>query len=461
MSSTSTSPEESHGPDPESPQGPAGLEPTTTPALHPDRSQARLLLTLIGLGAAIGIPAALVASGFLALVHELEHWLWDELPESMGLSSPPWYFVVFLPVVGAVIVAVARAVLPGDGGHTPLHGLGGAPTPVRYALGIALAALGTLSFGAVLGPEAPLIALGSAVGMAVTPWIKAGKQGEQVLATAGSFSAISALFGGPLVAGIFLLESGLAAGTALIPALLPGLAAAAVGYVMFTGLGDWGGLSETALKVPGLPAYNGTRLLDLVLAIVVGVVVSLIMAQVKGLGHRVDRAATGSATRKYGILLLGGLAVGLIAQGARLLGADSQAILFSGQTAVPEVLAQTSVGVLLVMLVAKALGYAVSLGAGFRGGPVFPAIFLGVAVATFACIWFDSSITWALVVGTAAGMTAGTGLVFCAMLFGMLLAGSAGQDALPAAVLAVIAAWLTNAAQTRRAAAAAGSDPSS
>ena len=40
-----------------------------------------------------------------------------------------------------------------------------------------------------------------------------------------------------------------------------------------------------------------------------------------------------------------------------------------------------SVGALLILLLAKALAYAVSLGCGFRGGPVFPAIFIGVAVA--------------------------------------------------------------------------------
>ena len=34
-------------------------------------------LRLVGLGALLGIPAALVASLFLALVHDLEHWLWD------------------------------------------------------------------------------------------------------------------------------------------------------------------------------------------------------------------------------------------------------------------------------------------------------------------------------------------------------------------------------------------------
>ena len=81
-------------------------------------------LRLILLGAVIGVPAALVAAGFLALVHESEDWLWHDLPDALGESAPPWYLVVGLPVVGAVVVLAARKLLPGDGGHSPLDGIG-------------------------------------------------------------------------------------------------------------------------------------------------------------------------------------------------------------------------------------------------------------------------------------------------------------------------------------------------
>jgi H+/Cl- antiporter ClcA len=315
---------------------------------------------------------------------------------------------------------------------------------------VALAAVGTLAFGAVLGPEAPLIALGSVVGTAAASLVHLRRPGEQVIATAGSFSAVSALFGGPLVAGFLLLEAGLAAGASLLPALLPGLIAAAVGYVLFVGLGSWGGLNQTSLTVPGLPDYQGTRVVDLLLAIVVGVLASVVISHVQVLARGIERASARTPRNKYGVLLLGGLLVGVIAQVAQWLGADSQEILFSGQAAVPQELAENSVRVLLVIVVAKALGYAISLGCGFRGGPVFPAIFIGVGIATFACLLFDTSITWALAVGAAAGMASGTGLVFSALLFSMMLVGNNGRDALPAAVFAVIAAWLTNAALARR-----------
>ena len=109
-------------------------------------------LRLVGLGAVIGIPAAFLAAVFLAFVRDLEHWLWDSLPSALGHASPPWYLVIGLPIAGACVVVVARLLLPGDGGHRPLEGIGGGATPVSHGPGIALAAIGTLSFGAVLGP---------------------------------------------------------------------------------------------------------------------------------------------------------------------------------------------------------------------------------------------------------------------------------------------------------------------
>src|SRR5689334_8352710 len=95
-------------------------------------------LKLIGLGAAIGLPASLLAALFLALVHEVEGWLWTDLPDALGTSTPPWYLVLALPVAGAAVVWVARRYLPGDGGHSPIDGIGGGATPWRYGPGIAL-----------------------------------------------------------------------------------------------------------------------------------------------------------------------------------------------------------------------------------------------------------------------------------------------------------------------------------
>jgi H+/Cl- antiporter ClcA len=248
---------------------------------------------------------------------------------------------------------------------------------------------------------------------------------------------------------MMLTESGLAMGSQLLVVLLPGFVAAAIGYVLFVGLGDWGGLSSQSLAVPDLPAYTGTHVYDLLVGVVVGVVAAVIVAAVRRSAERLYD----EGPKRFGMPLLlvgGGLLVGLIAQTADWLGTDSQDVLFSGQAGVPAVAATTSTKILLILLVAKAVGYAISLGCGFRGGPVFPAIFLGIAVAEFAHTSFDVSPTLGVAVGAAAGMAAGTRLLITSALFASLLVGTTGLDAVPAAVLAACAAWLTMQALDRR-----------
>ena len=82
-------------------------------------------------------------------------------------------------------------------------------------------------------------------------------------------------------------------------------------------------------------------------------------------------------------------------------------VLFSGQAEMPEVIAESSAWVLLLLVAAKGLAYALSLGAGFRGGPVFPALAVGVALAMLAAdVLPGLATTPAVAVGLAAGTAA-------------------------------------------------------
>jgi H+/Cl- antiporter ClcA len=238
-------------------------------------------------------------------------------------------------------------------------------------------------------------------------------------------------------------------GAAVLPALLPGFVAAAVGYLIFVGLGDWGGLDEPGLVVPDLPLYDGTHLLDLGLAVGIGAATAVALVPLRRVAE--DTARVGNARLGMPMLLLaGGLGVGLTAFSADILGADPEDVLFSGQASIPALLREESTAVLLVLLVAKALAYVLSLACGFRGGAIFPAIFLGVGLAALPGLWLDVSPTVVLAMGAAAGMAAQSRLVLSSMLFATILVGSQGADAVPAAVLAAATAWLVAAAVDRR-----------
>ena len=148
-----------------------------------------------------------------------------------------------------------------------------------------------------------------------------------------------------------------------------------------------------------------------------------------------------------------GLAVaGLAIAYAEATGKSSSDVLFSGQTALGPLVqgaAQYSVGALVLLLVCKGLAYALSLSS-FRGGPVFPAMFLGAA----------GGIALSHLAGLpmVAGVGMGIGAMLCAMLglplVSVLLASvfmvSAGVDLLPLVIVAVVVAYVARAWLTPR-----------
>jgi H+/Cl- antiporter ClcA len=87
---------------------------------------------------------------------------YDHLPSVLGITDLPWWWVACLLLIAAGTVALAKK-LPGKTGPGPLSGFH-FDLPLVVVPSVLAAALATLIFGIVLGPEAPLIVLGSAVG---------------------------------------------------------------------------------------------------------------------------------------------------------------------------------------------------------------------------------------------------------------------------------------------------------
>ena len=120
------------------------------------------------------------------------------------------------------------------------------PVPPVELPGIIIAAFATLSCGAVLGPEAPLIAIGSGMGVLAVHLVRrnAPQTATVVIAAAGSFAAISTLFGSPLTGAFLLMEVSGLGGAMLGVVLVPGLLAAGVGSLIFVGLNSWTGFGD-------------------------------------------------------------------------------------------------------------------------------------------------------------------------------------------------------------------------
>lgn len=406
--------------------------------------EARAYVRTLVLSALLGVPVAFAAVLFQTAIHDVTHLVWDVIPDDLGWSEPAWWYVILVPGLAGLLVAAAVR-LPGHGGHSPLEGLGADPIAPIALTSILTAALATLGLGLVLGPEAPLIALGLGMGALAVRLLRSEGTGAQLLAFSGAFAAIAALFGGPLIAAFLLFEVTAASGK--IPAqqigraLLPGFVAAGTGALVFTGVADWSGLHESSLALPALPPYQSVRIADLAWCLPIAGVVAATIVVIRHVAHAV---AARSTRGPEALLIVAGLLVGALAVVFRAT-ADRPVdlVLFSGQTELPAVIAEGSAGVLVLLVVAKGLAYALSLGAGFRGGPVFPAIAIGVAAAMVAAnVLPGLDTTPAVAMGIAAGTTAVLRVPFTAVLLVSLLMGPSAFDVAPIAVLAAAVAWL-------------------
>jgi chloride channel protein, CIC family len=408
-----------------------------------DSEAAAYVRTLV-LAALLGVPVAFAAVLFQTAIHDLIHLVWEVIPDELGWSEPSWWYVLLVPGLAGLLVAGAVR-LPGHGGHSPLEGLGADPIPPIALASILPAALATLGLGLVLGPEAPLIALGLGLGALAVRLIRLEGTGAQLLVFAGAFAAVAALFGGPLIAAFLLFEVTAASGK--IPAqqigraLLPGFVAAGTGALVFTGVAGWAGLHQANLSLPSLPPYESVRITDLAWCLLVAAIVSVVVVAMRHLAHSI---AAQSSHGPIALLIVAGLAVGALAVVFRATtDRPVDLVLFSGQTELPAVIAEGSAAVLVLLVLAKGLAYALSLGAGFRGGPVFPAIALGVATAMVAADVFPGlHTTPAVATGIAAGTTAALRVPFTAVLLVSLLVGPSAFDVAPIAVLAAAMGWL-------------------
>ena len=353
--------------------------------------------------------------------------------------------MIALPLVGALVVALAIR-LPGRGGHSPIGGLSLAALPLVTLPGILLAAVGTLAFGLVLGPEAPLIALGLALGLLVARLLRIQGDGAKVLGLAGAFAAISVVLGGPLPSSLVLLEvvavSGMVAGPALIPTIAPGFVAAGAAALAFTGVADWPGLGHASVESLALADYASVRVVDIIWCIVGAMGIAAAVALARPTAREITQR---TARRPAAALIAGGLAVGALAVIFRAITDQPvDLVLFSGQSTLPEAVAETSAGVLALAMVVKAAAYAISLGAGFRGGPIFPTIAIGAGIGAFLAIvlpGFDA--TPAVVAGIAAAGAAGLRLPISGVVLAAFVIGGGISETLPIAVLASVTGWLT------------------
>ncbi|WP_328969434.1 chloride channel protein [Streptomyces sp. NBC_00239] len=399
-------------------------------------------LKLLGFCALIGVPVSLAAFWFLVALHKVEHALWTDIPEALGHDTPPWWWPLPLLLLAGTVVGLVAKHLRGGGGHVPASGLhtGGATSAALP--GVVIAALACLPFGAVLGPEGPLIALGG--GLAVLfrnlAQVPATAQSTALMGAAGAAAAVAAIFGNPLVAAVLLIEVAGVGGPQLFAVMLPALLSSGVGSLVFTGLGRWTGLATGNLSVHHggpLPRLDAA---DVVWAVVIAGALAVALHPVLAGARAIAGYVAARPFVRTVLCALGAAACACLY--ALITGRSPGEVALSGQATLATLAADPhawGVGALLAVLLFKGVAYALCLGS-LRGGPVFPALFLGAVAGVLLAPLPGLGAVPAMAAGLAAAAAATLRLPVSSVVLVVLLLGSAAM--MPVVILAVVVAFV-------------------
>jgi H+/Cl- antiporter ClcA len=418
----------------------ADASPADPAAMILTREYGRLLL----LAGAVGLVTALAAWCFLTMVPWIQTSVFEDLPVVIGFAEPPQWWPIPVLAVAGLITAYAIVRLPGAGGSVPAEGLGsGPPTRPIDLPGVLLAGLATLGLGLVLGPSAPVIALGAGLGLFVLNQVMkdAPQHVHMVIAIAGSCASFSLVFRSALISTVIILEGAAVGGPMLTYVLLPGLLAAGVGSVVYLGLGSLTGLSVDAYAVYPLelsPMGNLT-LVQVGWTVVLAVITAAVGYAVTEGGRRVHRVAV---ARPFIVTPLAGVVVAVLAILFGLTGQPDDAVLFSGSSALVPLVDQAatlSLGTMALLLLLKGIAWSISMGT-FRGGAVFPAIFMGTVGGLLASHLPGLPEGAAIAAVMAASVTAILRLPLSAVIIAAGLTGNTGPAALTLVVISVVVA---------------------
>jgi hypothetical protein len=150
--------------------------------------------------------------------------------------------------------------------------------------------------------------------------------------------------------------------------------------------------------------------------------------------------------------LLAGPVIGLAIAGLAIAyaagtGKGSSEVLFSGQNALGPLIIHASgytVGALLLLIACKGLAYGGSLSS-FRGGPVFPSMFLGAAGGIALSHLPGLPLVAVAAMGIGAMCAVMLRLPFTSVLLATLLLSSDGLQVMPLAIVAVVVAYVVSA----------------
>ncbi|AKU94249.1 Chloride channel protein [Labilithrix luteola] len=314
----------------------------------------------------VAIGSAAFAVAFRASLSFIYRMLGGHDVLDAFMRLPP-YMRVLVPAVGGLLAGIVSRVATKGGVGDVMEAvvLGKTQLSLGRTAWKALGSWVAIASGGSVGREGPLIQFGGALGSMVARFTSLSNRSTRAIIAAGTAAGFTAAYNTPLAAVLFVLE--IVTGVVVLEALLPVMVATAIATALtryFVGGGPiYGARAFTIASSPELLAH---ALLGVVAAFVGQGFMRLLSA-----GERLF--ARGYLQQPFRAAL-GGALVGLLA-------IKLPQVTGNGYEPLNELLdGRYSLGLVAVLLVAKAFATTASVSSGSPGGVFTPSLFLGGAV---------------------------------------------------------------------------------
>lgn len=350
--------------EPDAPSSPGAEPEASQPFAALDRS--REFWRVVGDASVFGIVLAFAALAFLGLVKDGTK-LWFTLPRNPDWFSGSLWWVAVTAAAGVLVGVLRRflrlpAKLPGT--MQELQGERVEPSTVLQAVAVSLV---SLVGGASLGPEDALGKIGGGLGTWVSERRKLDKSASATNTLSGMSGAYAGMLSSPILATSFAVEIARPKRASLANTVVAALMSATVAFALYFPIAG-----TTFLGIYTLPSFD-YRDWQLVAAVPLGLVAgALALLTVLAIGLLTKLTAP-LAKRTILRPALGGIVFGLV-------GVALPLTLFTGTSQLTTVIhdgAALGAGLVIAVLFAKILMFALCEATGFIGGPVLVMLFIG------------------------------------------------------------------------------------
>jgi H+/Cl- antiporter ClcA len=329
-------------------------------------TQRRDFWALIACAAVVGVIGGAFGLGFMWLIDVGNNWY---RYSTSGWMGGHWWWVAVTGAAG-IVVGLLRWIT-----HLPektpgiIAELQDEFVDPRLVAGTVVVSAASLVGGASLGPEKALGSVGGGAGQWLAVRGAFSPEDRQVATLSGFAAGFGGVFSSTVMVVMMVLEITRPGGTKFTKILVASIVSSSISFGLYFAVA--GSVFLDAYPVPAYKFEAWQLAAGVGLGLAAAVVVTSLVVVIAAAAKLFDRLEVPTLVKTT----VGGATFGII-------GVVLPLTMFTGSTQLGVVLQDGStlgLGLVLALVVAKMITFAISLGSGFVGGPIFPALFVGGA----------------------------------------------------------------------------------